>query len=120
MKLLSAPIYLPPDPTYGSRGYQAEADVTRPFVPSPQLITSESHGGPPGVAILSYAALGVMAAGWVLSLALTANRVRSAGAATGETAAPRLVPPGRGAPGPLDYVAPDARAQVPEDRPAAL
>jgi len=99
-KMLSAPIYLPPDPTYGISGYQAEPDVTRPFVPSPKLITSESHGGPPGVAILAYIAFFVTAAGWVLSLALAANRVSSARAAAGETAAPRLVAPGRGVPGP--------------------
>jgi hypothetical protein len=73
--MLAAPIYFPPDPTYGSPGYQAGPVMKRSFEPSPELITSESHGGAPWVALAAYLALAVLAAGWLLSLALAARRV---------------------------------------------
>jgi hypothetical protein len=34
------------------------------FVPAPRLLTSETHGGPPWVAAIAYAALLGMAAIW--------------------------------------------------------
>ena len=79
-ELLAAPIYLPPDPVYGSRGYPADPVATRRLEPSQRLLTSESHGGPPGVALAAYLVLAVVAAGWFVSLALAAARL-SGGAA---------------------------------------
>jgi len=73
--MLTAPIYFPPDPTYGSPGYPADPVMKRSFEPSTRLITSESHGGPPWVALAAYLVLAVVAAGWFLTLALAARRV---------------------------------------------
>jgi len=77
-EMLAAPIYFPPDPTYGSPGIQVEPRAERDFEPSPRLITSESHGGPPEVALAAYLALAVVAVGWFGSLALAARRVARA------------------------------------------
>nr|MDQ6917743.1 hypothetical protein [Candidatus Dormibacteraeota bacterium] len=84
-RLVSVPIYFPPDPEYGSPGYQATGESVRSFAPSPRLITSESHGGPPGVAIAAYTALWLTLLAWLVSLALAAVQVaRRAGAGARE------------------------------------
>ncbi|HVD00434.1 MAG TPA: hypothetical protein VNG93_04725 [Candidatus Dormibacteraeota bacterium] len=44
--------------------------MKRSLEPSPRLITSESHGGAPWVALVSYLALAVVAAGWLSASAL--------------------------------------------------
>lgn len=86
--MLAAPIYFPPDPTYGSSGYAADPLVKRNLVPSVRLITSESHGGPPWVALAAYLALAVVALGWFLSLALAARRVSASAPGPSETRSP--------------------------------
>jgi hypothetical protein len=73
--MLAAPIYFPPDPTYGSAGYPADPLMKRSLEPSSRLITSESHSGPPWVALAAYLALAIVALGWFGSLALAARSV---------------------------------------------
>ena len=73
--LASTPISFPADPEAGRPAINPEPAADRSFRPSPELITSESHGGPPLVAVLSYLALGLTVLSWVLGLLLAGHAI---------------------------------------------
>ena len=71
--LAGVPVAFPPDPTSHFGGYPLTPARDARFVPSSQLLMSETHGGPPWVAMAAYAALLATVATW-LGLLLLAHR----------------------------------------------
>ncbi|MBW3650442.1 MAG: hypothetical protein KY458_07745 [Actinobacteria bacterium] len=96
-EVMAVPVYLPADPEIGASEVPVQAERTAPFVRLTDLLLRERHAGPGWPALMAYAGLLAMIAGWIGLLAFGAHRVarraQPAHEAAGrplETAAARL------------------------------
>ncbi len=88
-QVMAAAFYLPADPEIGASAVPAVAERRVPFQRNTEVLLREAHGGPAWPAVVAYASLAVMIAGWLGLFALGATRI----------AATAAVPPGN-PPGP--------------------
>ncbi|HEX6547418.1 MAG TPA: hypothetical protein VF134_01585 [Candidatus Dormibacteraeota bacterium] len=84
------PIYMPADPAYRQPAIYATTEP-QPFVPSPQLLMREAHGGAPTVLYLASASFLAMIGIWVASLLLACRAYAAQAGVAAESKASPLV-----------------------------
>ena len=77
--LTGIPIFLPDDPAIPAEGVPAESRFTREFVADHEILQREQKGGSPGLVVLAYGSVMLLALGFLALLAWGVHRLGTAG-----------------------------------------